>query len=624
MNKQVKTHKISKGQYLSQIEPFKSSGIPTNIILFKELPGCGATRCEIEAHRHSIIIEPNVPVIKCKSKQFGKLVRGIFEGVTTDQILAYLENGVEFKKLIVTPESFWKVKEAIEDSSYNLYSDFFLLFDECEKIIQDISYRSDIALPMDDFFRFSQKAFVSATPILPSDPRFKLNKFEIHKVKPNFDYSQNIRLICTNNVFTTFKKILWGSSEQKYFIFFNTIETIDEVITKLDIKKDSMVFCADKSRKKLRLQGYKDSDVKTEITSFRKYNFFTSRFYSAVDIDYDLFKCNPTIILMTDIVSAQHSMLDPFTEAIQIQGRFRETKDHPFKRNLIHIANVDQDLTSMTEHEVKKYLNECHVVFKAVHRYRESATTISAKEVLGQVLKRIDYARFLKKHSLERNYDMIDNLLFEEKVKGFYQSTVNLKAAYESCLHFTLNPNEPIETYSFTDKDRKKANKKNVRLKSLNQIVSESLANLHLRKRYNKITEFEYMMEISSFQVDFPEQMAIINKYGIDNAELLNFNIYQIQNLTANQKKQIDHFGIMTYIHQNFQVGKAYTGNKMTSILKTGFKNNNIYGITASLNYLRKFAEFNPANKKIWIGKNELGKDVRGYVITRFKDGALS
>ncbi|WP_051691664.1 hypothetical protein [Pedobacter borealis] len=623
-NKRIKIYKINKGQYLNEIEPFKSKGIPSNIILFKELPGCGATRCEIEFPRHSIIVEPNVPVIKGKKKQFGKLVCGIFEGVTTDDILAYLENNIEYKKLIVTPESFWKVKEALEDSRFEIYTDFFLLFDECEKIIQDISYRTDIALPMDDFFRFEHKAFVSATPIVPSDPRFELNKFTVHKIQPSFTYAQSMQLICTNNVLTTTKKFIDENPNDKYFIFFNTTDTIHEVITKLKIKNESMVFCAEKSRRKLRINGYKDSDVKTEITAFKKYNFFTSRFFSAVDIDYDLFQCNPTIILITDIVSAQHSMLDPFTEAIQIQGRFRETKEHPFTRNLVHISNVDPELISMSEAEVKKYLAECHIVFKAVHRYHESATTAAAKDVLSQVLKRIDYAKYLKKYSLERNYDMIDNLIFEERVKGIYQNANKLKDAYSECSHFKIDNNYAEESYSFTDKDRKKANKKNIRLKSLNEIVADSLTDLHTRKRMNLITEFGYTMEITSFQLDFPEQMAIINKYGIDNSELVNFNIYQIQHLLIKQKKQVDHFGMMTYIQQNFQIGKAYTGNKMTALLKVGFKDNNIHGITPSLDYLRKFAKFNPSNKKAWMGKNELGKDIRGYIITKFEDGTLN
>ena len=50
-----------------------------------------------------------------------------------------------------------------------MYDDYFLLLDECEKTIQDVGYRRDIYLPVEDFFRFKNKAMVSATPILPSE-----------------------------------------------------------------------------------------------------------------------------------------------------------------------------------------------------------------------------------------------------------------------------------------------------------------------------------------------------------------------------------------------------------------------------------------------------------------------
>ena len=58
--------KISKGQHLSDI---MQDGIPSNTIIDKTLCGIGATTLEIEAKRHSIIIEPNVPVIKGKEKK---------------------------------------------------------------------------------------------------------------------------------------------------------------------------------------------------------------------------------------------------------------------------------------------------------------------------------------------------------------------------------------------------------------------------------------------------------------------------------------------------------------------------------------------------------------------------
>ena len=51
-----------------------------------------------------------------------------------------------------------------------------------------------------------------------------------------------------------------------------------------------------------------------------KYNFFTSRFYSAVDIELNV---KPDILILTNLNNAVYTTVDPYTEAIQIQGRFR-------------------------------------------------------------------------------------------------------------------------------------------------------------------------------------------------------------------------------------------------------------------------------------------------------------
>ena len=70
---------IKHKQYLS--DALKNEGypnIPRNTILKKTLPGLGATYGEINAKRHSIIIEPNVPVITGKTKDKPELL-GVYE-----------------------------------------------------------------------------------------------------------------------------------------------------------------------------------------------------------------------------------------------------------------------------------------------------------------------------------------------------------------------------------------------------------------------------------------------------------------------------------------------------------------------------------------------------------------
>lgn len=118
MNKQYLT--ISKGEHLVDV----LGSIPTNTIVCKTLTGCGATTSEILATRHSIIIEPNVPVIEGKASKHPELL-GVFEGITTEYIEAYLNTTPEggYYKIMTTPESYAKVHSAITHTKGTPYKD---------------------------------------------------------------------------------------------------------------------------------------------------------------------------------------------------------------------------------------------------------------------------------------------------------------------------------------------------------------------------------------------------------------------------------------------------------------------------------------------------------------------
>ena len=94
----TQTYKLSKDQFLADLEPFKSKGLPTDSIIHKMVTGCGATTLELEFPRNSIIIEPNLPVILGKCKKINKnlrknkIVQGVYEGIDVEQIKQFLMN----------------------------------------------------------------------------------------------------------------------------------------------------------------------------------------------------------------------------------------------------------------------------------------------------------------------------------------------------------------------------------------------------------------------------------------------------------------------------------------------------------------------------------------------------
>ena len=170
------------------------------MVLNKTLTGIGATYGELHSHRHSIIIEPNVPVILQKTDEHKNLQPlAVYAKCTEAKIKRYLNSSVQYKKLLCTPESYKKIKKAAGQAGINLYTDFFCLMDECEKFIQDVDYRKRISQPINDFFLFKNKAMVSATPLKMRHPKLERQNFKMIKITPDFDYKVDLNLIVTNN-----------------------------------------------------------------------------------------------------------------------------------------------------------------------------------------------------------------------------------------------------------------------------------------------------------------------------------------------------------------------------------------------------------------------------------------
>ena len=317
---------ISKGQHLSDV-----CTIDSNTILCKTLTGLGATYSEIKADRDSIIIEPNLPAIvgKCKSKVHkNDNLFGVMQKVTTDDVVDYLERSIAGKKhikILSTPESFYKVKSAFEEIEENIYVRCFILLDECQKYVQDNDYRENITLPIEDFFRFDNKAMVSATPIIPSDPRFEEQGFSLVQILPNYEYHKEISIIHTNNVLealkTTLPKIEEAQTESRSICFFiNSTDMIYQLIQKLGIMEETAVFCATKSVDKLKRKGFKNAYENWDKSKMKQYNFFTSRFYTALDIEL---KEKPDVVFVTEPYFSEYTAIDPTTDVIQSIGRFR-------------------------------------------------------------------------------------------------------------------------------------------------------------------------------------------------------------------------------------------------------------------------------------------------------------
>ncbi len=141
---------ISKGETLLDLykrESYSYNGTPTNCIIEKVEPGIGATYAELECKRNSVVLEPNVPVIIGKTE--GTDYLGIYEKTTKKMIESYLLNDKHApKKLVTTPEGYkTKLIPTFEKLKIDWHKDYFCLYDECEKLIQDYGFRPTIRIP---------------------------------------------------------------------------------------------------------------------------------------------------------------------------------------------------------------------------------------------------------------------------------------------------------------------------------------------------------------------------------------------------------------------------------------------------------------------------------------------
>lgn len=546
----IKQTRISKGQHLSDV-----CTIESNTILCKTLTGLGATYSEIKANRDSIIVEPNQPAIvgKCKSKVHkNDNLFGVMQKVTTADVVDYLERTIAEKKhikILSTPESFYKVKEAFEELDENPYVRCFMLLDECQKYVQDNDYREDITLPIEDFFRFDNKAMVSATPILPSDPRFKEQGFSLVQILPDYEYRKEISIVHTNNVLEALKitipQIQKAQTEPRSICFFiNSTDMIYQLIQKLGIVEESAVFCATKSVDKLKRKGFKNAYENWDKSKMKQYNFFTSRFYTALDIEL---KEKPDVVFVTEPYFSEYTAIDPITDVVQSIGRFRNgTSSHT------HIVNTHSGFPIRTKEGIREYLNASAHAYKVLQNLYECATSIETRYAYKAALDVLPFQRMMSDGQI--NFFAIDNYTDEQLVKSAYNNIDLLMARYEKTP--TLIPTL-IATlkFGFGDSDRLKLEKKSGKIKEARQEIVAILETL------KNDTDSELVQSHIA-------ELRQIDPFIVEAYESVGKEVIEINNYS---QKKIKEAMILKKYHNET------SGTEFVQLLKNSFQSNQKY-----------------------------------------------
>lgn len=553
----VKELKIKKNQWLSDVLPM----IPTNTILNKVMTGCGATTLEINAPRHSIIIEPNVPVIIGKKNQHPFLF-AVYEGTSKEDVKAFLSGEEDgYRKIITTPEGFdKKVLPAMLELSIPVYDEYFLLFDECERPIQDVGYRGDIYLPVEDFFKFKGKAMVSATPIIPSDPRFKEFGFEMLRIVPTYDYCKDLTVVVTNNTVHVLRKLLkrFEQKGQSVCIFLNSTNTTLGLIQTLKLQGRCKVFCADKSVRKLKREGF--TDVSDHLTELAEINFFTSRFYSAVDIQLNY---QPNVIVLTDVFHAPYSMIDPSTEVVQAIGRFRNGIAKAY-----HITNTNTGLECQSRATLYHQLASKEAVYNKVVAIPTSNEI--EKAALLEAIGGMDYKRFITREG-KRNWFMWDNAWEDEKIRAHYKCPQAIEEAYKKAPFHTK-----IFHYNLPISDEDRLRRKQAELKSMSALWKESTKQLDQIYAENPDAEPSYMIE------ELGEEFALIIKahtiLGSQRIEELGYDRRKIEAAMGNieENRLLTSEKMRQAVYAHYHTGNIVPVNEVNNFMQQLIKDNGI------------------------------------------------
>ena len=522
---------LKEGQFLSNV----LSEIPTDCILSKRVPGCGATTLELKTNRNSIIIVPNVPVIQSKEKK-EPYPKGVYEDVTVSEVVTYLKENIRYK-IMTTPESFGKIKVACEKCNINIYSEFFLLMDECHQLVKDVDYRNFIVLPMADFFKFKNKAMVSATPLGFSDPRLK--KFETLEVRADYNYQQEITVINAYNTTKAIGEYLESHQNGTVCFFVNSITQIYSIMRHFKLLEDSTVYCAPKSVTKLK-EGYDFTNAYKEWSAetMKRYNFFTGRFFSAFDLELTY---KPDLVMITDPYLSPYTMLDVDTDCIQICGRFRYGIS-----SATHIYRVNPEICVKSKEQVEQDIHDLEIGYNTLRRYYKNADNREDRMAFGQVIDIHPFRQYLYS-DLTKNCFRIDCKVNEVLVEGKYKSELTVTDWYNDCHYFTPT----FEVCNSNENDEK----------------MEIIKSAHtIRDKRKKIVEIlsQFEQPLSENAFDFINKIRKIDPFIVEAFELLGIKGIEEQNY--NQQK----------INEKI-IMKQRRGNRAVRLIKNSFKAGNSY-----------------------------------------------
>lgn len=300
-------------KFLGEIPNFD---LPSGYMINKGKVGCGGTSIAMENNKNTIVCVPFVSLIKNKQAKYGEKMLGVYQGITADEIRAYIaKEGT--KKIMCTYESLERV---VKITGYEM----FLLVDELHLLFQQYILRNEaVRFILENYTRFKEWAFLTATPIEPELMLDELKDVPTFDIEWESKQEAKVKAIYCNNVLVSIKNIIKDYLDGRVFgnahIFINSVDSIAKLIKNCELNNENTRIIFSKSNGKYRntCQGVKNQETTDPV---KKINMYTSTCFEGSDIWDEQGK----IYIVSDSSKAQ-TLYDISTQIVQIAGRIRNT-----------------------------------------------------------------------------------------------------------------------------------------------------------------------------------------------------------------------------------------------------------------------------------------------------------
>jgi hypothetical protein len=474
-------------RYLGQIvDNGKQFELPWNCIFSKGGTATGGTTLALHDKHNTIICSPRKLLLENKADQMGDKVLYFKAGTSEKRLLAYIANREAANlpvKILVTNDSFYKIKNLIDLSNYRI------LVDEMHiAILTDSTFKAAVTQRFLNDLQGLNVTYLSATPIakqqlqqipeLKDLPYYEVQFLNRKKIFPRRIPCNKPEIAAVNLI----KDVLAGNGEVKVnsygeevqngslMIFCNSVMMIRTILGNV-IKtcnlnpEDVRILCSNNEEneyifQKLNSAFKKNSNVFKVPLAGEPFKLILAT--SAADSGIDIVKDDCRMITLIDGTKNRNTIADPWLAITQQVGRIRNVDENPFADEITVYYNENHHTEKEAVYQNRRDRMETvtRELLEALETSNQTVrdliiSDIKAKSLLGVIRKDADGNRLDGFLTYDEATDtIIDNNLARvadeyswNLVNKIFKDGVSVASAFNECGSFVVTANQEYEQY---------------------------------------------------------------------------------------------------------------------------------------------------------------------------------